>query len=822
MTTSWRAVWQKTLGWVLVNPQRREADRRQLQRTEDLPHRRRDDRAWWQRLLLRATMEGTVADAALRRTRERRASPERPVSRVEHMLRSVGLPPEALGQRLERWAAHPWLSSAPLRWLAIAAAALVFWLTVTTPLAWLGQSLLFVTLWVCVLLMRRIPGMTPTLVLIALSMIASCRYGYWRLTESIDFEPGWETFIGWCLLGAEIYAWLIMVLGFVQSAVPLKRQAVAMPPDRSGWPTVDVFIPTYHEPLSVVEPTVLAARSMDWPADKLNIYLLDDGDRDDMRDFALAAGVHYLRRTEHSHAKAGNLNNALYQSKGEFIAFFDCDHMPTRSFLTTCMGWMMKDDQCAMVQTPQHFFSPDPFERNLDTFRRIPNEGKLFYGVVQDGNDFWNAAFFCGSCAVVRRKPLEEIGGVAIDTVTEDAHTALRLHRRGYNTAYIGTTQAAGLATESLAQHVAQRTRWARGMAQIFRVDNPLFGRGLSLVQRLCYSNAMLHFFYGIPRLIFLTAPLAYLFFEFHIIRASALMILVYALPHVVLPHIANAHLNGPHRHTFWAEVYETVLAWYVAWPTTLAFLNPKLGRFNPTAKGGLVQEDHFDWRVSRPYLVLVLLNLVGFLIGLARLFIWNSFEAGTVLLNLVWTTYNLAMLGAAIGVARERRQVRNAPRVAGNLPVCLVFPGGQTYLTATEDYSLRGLGLSLQSAPPVPLQVGDALTVTLSTGDEVHSFPVRISTLRDQQLGLSFDPLDLEQRAALVQCTLARADAWTEWQQRYDSDLALQGLQEISLLALRSYGSLAGTYGRSAVSLGQRLRQRWRTRKAVPAVTVT
>lgn len=88
--------------------------------------------------------------------------------------------------------------------------------------------------------------------------------------------------------------------------------------------------------------------------------------------------------------------------------------------------------------------------------------------------------FFCGSCAIIRRGPLEEIGGIAIETVTEDAHTALKLNRRGYSTAYLNITQAAGLATESLSAHIGQRIRWARGMAQIFRLDNPFLGKGLS------------------------------------------------------------------------------------------------------------------------------------------------------------------------------------------------------------------------------------------------------------------------------------------------------------------------------------------------------
>jgi GT2 family glycosyltransferase len=116
---------------------------------------------------------------------------------------------------------------------------------------------------------------------------------------------------------------------------------------------------------------------------------------------------------------------------------------------------------------------------------------------VQDGNDFWNATFFCGSCAVLRREALDEIGGIAVETVTEDAHTSLRMQSNGWNTAYINIPQAAGLATERLSAHVGQRIRWARGMIQILRTDNPLFAPKLNFAQRLCYFNAMAHFLYA-------------------------------------------------------------------------------------------------------------------------------------------------------------------------------------------------------------------------------------------------------------------------------------------------------------------------------------
>jgi len=217
---------------------------------------------------------------------------------------------------------------------------------------------------------------------------------------------------------------------------------------------------------------------------------------------------------------------------------------------------------------------------------QVPGESELFYGVIQPGIDTWNASFFCGSCAVLRRSALADVGGIAVETVTEDAHTALKMHRQGWRTAYLEVPQAAGLSTETLAGHVGQRIRWARGMAQIFRVDNPLLGRGLSLSQRLSYLAAMLHFFSGIPRLVFLLAPVAYLVFGWHIFNALPLAAVAYGLPHLIHSTACNARIHGRFRHSFWSEVYETCLASYSAIPITLALIAPPTGRFTVTAKG--------------------------------------------------------------------------------------------------------------------------------------------------------------------------------------------------------------------------------------------
>ncbi len=654
----------------------------------------------------------------------------------------------------------------------------LFLLVITVPLERWSQVLFASCCLAMALLVKRHNTKSAILILVCLSLVASSRYLYWRLTETISTGSTPDLIFGSALLLAELYAFVVLVLGFVQTAWPLERKPVLMPPDQTNWPTVDIFIPTYNEALAIVKPTVFAALALDWPANKIRIYVLDDGRRPEFGAFCASVGVTHLTRPDNHHAKAGNINAALPKTSGELIAIFDCDHIPTRSFLQIAVGWFVKNKNIAMLQTPHYFFSPDPFEKNLGTFRNTPNEGELFYGLIQNGNDLWNASFFCGSCAVLRRSALLEINGIAVETVTEDAHTALKLHRLGYETAYLGIPQAAGLATDSLSSHVGQRMRWARGMAQIFRIDNPLLGKGLSLGQRLCYLNAMLHFFYGLPRVIFLTAPLSYLLFGAHVIAASALDIVIFVLPHLLHSTITNSRIQGRFRHSFWNEVYESVLAWYILRPTLHAFINPRAGNFNVTAKGGMTDQNFFDWAISRPFIVLLSMNLIGFTAGIVLLTLWDKGETTTVILNMAWTAQNLLILGAATAVANEARQVRHNHRIPMHLPATLHLPGGRTIACETENFSEGGLSLVLPAALEIKQQ--QRLNISLYRGSEEFIFPTHAVRINERQLGLKFHELNLQQEKELVQCSFVRADAWVDSWGQAKQDRPLRALGQI------------------------------------------
>ncbi|WP_312971683.1 UDP-forming cellulose synthase catalytic subunit [Atlantibacter sp.] len=599
-----------------------------------------------------------------------------------------------------------------------------------------------------------------SVVMMVVSALMSTRYIYFRATQTLHFNSEIEAILGIGLFLAELYIWVILLLTYLQTVFPLKRGIVPLPDDVSTWPTVDIYIPSYNESLEVVRDTVLAAQCIDYPRDKLNIYLLDDGKRREFAVFAADVGVGYITRNDNAHAKAGNLNHAMKLTKGDLICVFDCDHVATRIFLQATVGAFLQDPKLALLQTPHYFYSPDPFERNLSLGKNIPNEGSLFYGPIQQGNDNWNATFFCGSCAVIRRSALEEIGGFAVETVTEDAHTALKMQRLGWKSAFLAIPLAAGLATERLVLHVIQRTRWARGMTQIFRMDNPLFGRGLTWQQRCCYLSAMLYFQFALPRVAFLTAPLAYLLFNLNIIHSSAGLIFAYALPHLLLTIYLNSRMNGRYRYSFWGEIYDIVLAFHLILPTAITMIFPKRGKFNVTDKGGLLNIGYFDFSVVRPHLIVAILLTIGIIAGLVRAFAHDYFavDPKVIALNVGWGIYSLVFLLAAIAVARETRQTRKTIRIDVDVPVIVHYASGISSRTHTQDLSMGGCRIVVPDNRHLSDEI-EEIELQLQSGS--ISIPVSVIGSDDEFIRLMFEDIPLSRRRELVRVVLARADAW-------------------------------------------------------------
>jgi cellulose synthase (UDP-forming) len=254
---------------------------------------------------------------------------------------------------------------------------------------------------------------------VVLSLLAGTVYVVWRWGWSLNLEHWW---IAVPLVVAETYALIDGAL-FAVTIWRMKVRGPAPAPPEGA--TVDVFITTYNEPIGMVETTARAAKAIRWPHET---WILDDGARPEMRAVADRLGVGYLTRTadwegKSRHAKAGNLNNALFQTSGEFLLILDADQIPEPEILDRMLGWF-RDPEVALAQSPQWF-------SNVADADPLGSQAPLFYGPVQQGKDGWNAAFFCGSNAVLRREALMQLGIAGYVRDTEKAvRSALMVSRR--------------------------------------------------------------------------------------------------------------------------------------------------------------------------------------------------------------------------------------------------------------------------------------------------------------------------------------------------------------------------------------------------------
>jgi cellulose synthase (UDP-forming) len=595
------------------------------------------------------------------------------------------------------------------------------------------------------------------LFMVWLSLVTTLRYLYYRTNYTLNFDGLLNSIACLLLYTAELYAILTLALAYFQTLRLTERQPVNLAniPEQE-WFNVDIYIPTFNEDVEIVRKTALAAMACDYAPGKKTVYVLDDGRperykendprrekfrerREQIRQMCEEIGCLLMTRDNNNHAKAGNINNAFHNTEGDLVLILDCDHIPSRQFLVDTVGFFY-DPKVSFVQTPHWFYNPDPFERNLLTSGRIPAGNELFYKVLQKGNDFWNAAFFCGSAAIIRKSHALEVEGVAVETVTEDCHTALRLHSRGYKSVYYDKIMVAGLAPDTFSSYVGQQVRWARGMAQILRLENPLFNPGLKLTipQRICYFSATSHFLYGYPRLIYAIVPTLFLLFGINPIRGLGLETLAYAVPHILLALFTNYVIYKNVRFSFWNEIFEFVMAFQAGWVTMLALINPKLGSFNVTDKGVNVAKRTFDWQSMRGLMV-----VTGFvfasLFAVPYWLLLRPEDWQAVLVNTLWSGFNLILLIAALLVGFEQPQVRSAHRLQRRLRV-EVSSNNQIFRGETVNISETGALISLESWPNLPDEVDIKIMGDFTAHVSLTAQVVRVSPVSDTQTLLAVD----------------------------------------------------------------------------------
>ena len=250
------------------------------------------------------------------------------------------------------------------------------------------------------------------------------------------------------------------------------KLAVAQVPD-SELPHVLVQLPVCNEGHLAVRVAAAASR-MDWPADRLTIQLLDDGDGD--AHDALAAqvravvpqGINFqiLRRGDRKGFKAGNLAFGLAHSDAPFVAVLDADFVPPADFLRRTVPVLIADSGLAFVQSRWGHAN-----RAANWLTRV--QGLLLdshFAVEQEARFRANMPLsFNGSAGVWNRIAIEQGGGWTGDTLTEDLDLSMRCMMQGWRGAMVSDLVVPGELPQTAAAWRAQQARWTKGHAQVAR-----------------------------------------------------------------------------------------------------------------------------------------------------------------------------------------------------------------------------------------------------------------------------------------------------------------------------------------------------------------
>ena len=597
------------------------------------------------------------------------------------------------------------------------------------------------------------------------------RYLEWRLVITVLPAGGawYEVSWVWVCFLVELLALadaLILYIAFLRfsdrhaEADQHEARLRALPPQEL--PSVDVYIPTYNEPVEVLEKTITGALCLDYP--NFNVWVLDDGRRPELKAFCEVKGVGYLTRPDNSHAKAGNINHALTKTNAEFVAIFDADFIPQRNFLMRTMGFF-SDHKIGIVQVPHAFYNHDVMQTNLALRKTLPDDQRFFFEAILPSRDGWNAAFCCGSNSVTRRAALRAIGdALPTQSITEDMLLSLMMLRQGYVTRYLCERLAFGLAPESVKAFFVQRQRWARGAMQIlFLAAGPLGGR-LGLVQRLLFLPT--HWLsQGLLLLMTIVAPVVFLWTGVApLVNVTTDAVLYYLVP-MVLAVVGGILVYAPRQYfPLAAQVLGTFQSFKLL-PTVLTTMAKPFGHvFKVTPKGSDAIKSGYDRGIFWTALALIGLTVGGLCVN--SLPEWRIITQTSLLpMVALWGSINVVVLFLICMLSLQAPVRRAEERFELDEPVWFTSSARMMLTGRIKDISLSGVGVVADR--PFAAKPGERLWVFIA---EVGFVAGTVARPTEKFLGIQFDLPPSVERDLLIRklftagrdTTNVRASAWT------------------------------------------------------------
>jgi cellulose synthase (UDP-forming) len=559
-------------------------------------------------------------------------------------------------------------------------------------------------------------------------------YVVWRWGWTLDAGSLW---IGVPLVLAETYG-LLMIALLAFSCWRLADRP--LPPPLPGR-DVAVLIATFDESEDVLRPTVLGALALRHEPTPV-VWVLDDGARPWVRLMCEDLGARYLcRPAPRRNAKAGNINHALEVVDAEFLVTLDADHVPRPELLELTLGYL-EDPKVALVQGPQAFYNRG-FQHPRDESDPLHNDQSIFFDIICPGKDRHNAAFWCGCPTVIRREALVSVGGVATETVVEDAHTTLRLHAAGWRTVFQPRVLALGLAPEDIAAYVVQRSRWARGSLQMLRRSMPLLARGLSWRQRLEYSASTLHFLEGPQRLVSMLVPPIVLVSGVAPISSSPFLYAALFFPQFVLMPLTSWAITRGRYRIVDGERYSVVrMEGYLR--ALRALLRGGGAKFSVTPKGARAQASAM--RALRLPIALAAITgaALAYQVAAQILLLPGRLGPGAHVVTSVWALMNIAIICGVVAWARGVHHRRRSHRFPVALEAAYAADARErpTLSARVEDLSQTGAGVRVvERAEP-----GSRMRLVLLLDDGPVDVVGTVAAARPQgdgwHLGVNFEPL--------------------------------------------------------------------------------
>src|SRR6202034_2836307 len=440
-----------------------------------------------------------------------------------------------------------------------------------------------------------------TLVFVVVWLVVA-RYLSWRFLSTVLpadgdwYEVGWVYFC-FAVEALALFDAFILYLAFLRTSDRRNEadahEARLRTLPAGELPSVDVYIPTFNEPMEVLEKTITGVLCLDYP--NFRAWVLDDGRRPWVKAFCEAKGVGYLTRPNNAHAKAGNINHALTKTSADFVAIFDADFIPQRNFLMHTMGFFA-DPNIGVVQVPHAFYNYDPTQSSLALQTSLPDDQRFFFDAVMPSRDGWNAAFCCGSNSVTRRAALRSVGdALPTGSITEDMLLTLVLLRKGYVTRYLCERLAFGLAPENIEAFFVQRQRWARGGTQILFLPEGPLGPGLGFMHRLLFLPT--HWLsQSCTTVLTVVAPLVFLLTGLTpLVNVTADSVLDYIVP-MILALIGGIKIFAPTKYFPFASQVLCSFQSLKILPTVLLTLIKPFGHaFKVTPKGRDARRSNYD-----------------------------------------------------------------------------------------------------------------------------------------------------------------------------------------------------------------------------------